>query len=231
MSVTRYLWSKLSIASGFLPKPAFALLLCLIIGLFTSPASAQISDEAAGLEIVALGDSLTAGYGLAPNDGFVPQLQAALKARGHKVTIINAGVSGDTSSGGRARLDWSVPVSAHAVILELGANDALRGVNPEVTRTNLEFIIQTLQARGQHVLLAGMYAPPNLGERYGKRFNPIYPELAEAYDLILYPFFLQDVAGRRDLNLADRIHPNKQGIEIIVGNILPSVEQLIRKVK
>ena len=117
------------------------------------------------------------------------------------------------------------------MILELGANDALRGVRPALTRNNLEFIIQTLQARGQHVLLAGMYAPPNLGRGYGDQFNTIYPDLAEKYGLILFPFFLQDVVGRRDLNLADRIHPNKDGIEIIVGNILPSVEQLITKIK
>ena len=212
---------------------AFAISLCLISALIASPTSAQISSDfnSDGLEIVALGDSLTAGYGLAPDDGFVPQLQAALSARGHMVTVINAGVSGDTSSGGRARLNWSVPVTAHAVILELGANDALRGVNPSVTRANLEFIIQKLQARGQHVLLAGMYAPPNLGRGYGQQFNTIYPDLAEKYGLLLFPFFLQDVAGRRDLNLADRIHPNKEGIEIIVGNILPSVEQLIAKIK
>lgn len=231
--ITRYLWSKLSITSGFSSARGIAVSLCLMGAQIASPTAAQtLSDfDPDRLEIVALGDSLTAGYGLAPNDGFVTQLQAALTGRGHNVRIINAGVSGDTTSGGRARLDWSVPVTAHAVILELGANDALRGVRPALTRNNLEFIIQTLQARGQHVVLAGMYAPPNLGRGYGDQFNTIYPDLAEKYGLILFPFFLQDVAGRRDLNLADRIHPNKDGIEIIVGNILPSVEQLITKIK
>jgi acyl-CoA thioesterase-1 len=190
-------------------------------------ARAQVQEP---LEIVALGDSLTAGYQLPPGKGFVPQLQAALRARGHLVVVQNAGVSGDTSAGGLARLDWSIPSSASAVIVELGANDALRGVPPEVTRQNLTQIIETLKARGLTILLAGMYAPPNLGLAYANRFNPIYPELAKKYDLIYYPFFLDGVASIKSLNLADGIHPNADGIQIIVQRILPKAEQLIGRI-
>jgi len=144
--------------------------------------------------------------------------------------VQNAGVSGDTSAGGLARLDWSIPSSASAVIVELGANDALRGVPPEVTRQNLTQIIETLKARGLTILLAGMYAPPNLGLAYANRFNPIYPELAKKYDLIYYPFFLDGVASIKSLNLADGIHPNADGIQIIVQRILPKAEQLIGRI-
>ena len=225
MLIKRYLEPKLSVSRHLLLLGA--MLLWLATGLSFATAKAQGQEP---LEIVALGDSLTAGYQLPPGEGFVPQLQAALRARGHSVVVQNAGVSGDTSAGGLARLDWSIPPSTDAVIVELGANDALRGVAPEVTQQNLTKIIETLQARGLNILLAGMYAPPNLGLAYADRFNPIYPELAKKYDLIYYPFFLDGVAGIKNLNLADGIHPNADGIQIIVQRILPKAEQLIGRI-
>ena len=187
--------------------------------------------ETEPIVLVALGDSLTAGYGLGPSDGFVPQLQAALSARGHNVTIRNGGVSGDTSSGGLARLDWAVGPETRAVILELGANDMLRGIAPDVTRANLTAIIKRLQAKDIKVMLAGMLAAPNLGEAYAARFNPIYPQLAEQFGLVYYPFFLDGVAGQRALNLADGIHPTGEGIAVIVDRILPHVERLLAQVE
>ena len=184
------------------------------------------------LTIVALGDSLTAGYMLPPDDGFPEQLQAALKERGYDdVTVVNAGVSGDTTSGGLSRLDWAVGPDADAVILELGANDALRGIDPAITRKNLEEIIVRLKKRGLPILLAGMYAPPNLGKEYAARFDPIYPELAGEYDLILYPFFLDGVAADPALNLGDGLHPTSQGVRDIVARIMPDVETLIARTR
>lgn len=187
--------------------------------------------ETEPIVLVALGDSLTAGYGLGPSDGFVPQLQAALSARGHNVMIRNGGVSGDTSSGGLARLDWAVGPETRAVILELGANDMLRGIAPDVTRANLTAIIKRLHAQDIKVMLAGMLAAPNLGEAYAARFNPIYPQLAEQFGLVYYPFFLDGVAGQRALNLADGIHPTGEGIAVIVDRILPHVERLLAQVE
>ncbi len=179
------------------------------------------------IRIVALGDSLTAGYGLEAGDAFTGRLEAALKDRGHDVVIVNAGVSGDTASDGLARVDWSVEEGADAVIVELGANDALRGVDPAITRDALDKLLARLDERGLPVLLAGMRAPPNLGADFGASFNPIYPELAGKYDVILYPFFLDGVAARTDLNQPDGIHPNAEGVAIIVERIVPSVEALI----
>jgi acyl-CoA thioesterase-1 len=181
----------------------------------------------AGSTIVALGDSLTAGYGLPPGQGFAGQLQDALRARGHDVSIIDAGVSGDTSTGGLARLDWSVPEDADAVIVELGANDALRGLDPAITRNALGDIVKRLKARGQAVLLAGMRAPPNLGDIYAAEFDAIYGELAAAEEVLIYPFFLDGVAADPTLNQADGIHPSADGVAKIVEKILPSVEALI----
>lgn len=197
-----------------------------------SPVEAQTASATASkqIKIVALGDSLTAGYGLGPEDGFVPQLQAALRAGGHQVTISNAGVSGDTSSGGLARLDWAVATDTQAVIIELGANDMLRGISPKVTEKNLRKMIEKLQARGVKILLAGMLAAPNLGPVYEQDFNRIYPQLARRYGLVYYPFFLDGVAADPSLNLSDGIHPNEQGIKIIVRKILPSVEKLLARV-
>jgi acyl-CoA thioesterase-1 len=179
------------------------------------------------LRIVALGDSLTAGFGLDPVDAFPARLEAALRTRGHDVIVVDAGVSGDTASDGLARLDWSVAEDADAVIVELGANDALRGVDPAVTRDALDRLLARLAERGLPVLLAGMRAPPNLGRDYAAEFNPIYPELAAKYGVLLYPFFLDGVAADRDLNQADGIHPNAAGVATIVARILPSVEVLI----
>jgi acyl-CoA thioesterase-1 len=181
--------------------------------------------------IVALGDSLTAGYGLAAGDGFTDRLEARLKADGHDVSVVNAGVSGDTSKGGLARLDWSVPDGTSLVIVELGANDALRGIAPAETRANLDAILTRLEERNIPVLLAGMIAPPNMGEDYGREFNPIYAELAGKHDVTLYPFFLDGVAGDPALNQADGMHPNAKGVEIIIDRIAPRVGQLLSAMK
>jgi acyl-CoA thioesterase-1 len=183
--------------------------------------------HAAPVSIVALGDSLTAGYGLDPGEAFPEQLERALRERGHDVTVANAGVSGDTASDGLARLEWSVPADADIVIVELGANDALRGIDPKVTREALTRIVDALKQRGQTVLLAGMLAPPNLGRDYGSAFNSIYPDLAARFDVPLYPFFLEGVAAQRSLNQADGIHPTAQGVDRIVQGILPAVEKLV----
>jgi acyl-CoA thioesterase-1 len=191
---------------------------------------AAVPARAEPLRIVALGDSLTAGYGLEPAESFTIQLEKALKARGHDIVIVNAGVSGDTSSDGLARVDWSVGEDADAVIVELGANDALRGVDPAITREALDGLLARLGERGLPVLLAGMLAPPNLGRDYGAKFNPVYPELAAKHGTLLYPFFLDGVAARPDLNQSDGTHPNAEGVAIIVERIVPSVEALIAAV-
>jgi len=178
--------------------------------------------------IVGFGDSLMAGYELGAGEGFTDRLQAVLRERGHNVSVANAGVSGDTTSGGLSRLDWSVPEGTDLVILELGANDMLRGVDPASTEKNLEEIITRLKARKIGILLVGMYAAPNLGSDYQKAFNAIYPRLAEKYDLPLVPFFLEGVAGNASLQLADGMHPNAEGIDLMVKNVLPKVEPLIQ---
>jgi acyl-CoA thioesterase I len=183
------------------------------------------------VKMVVLGDSLSAGLGLPAAAAFPARLQKALKDKGIDVDMINAGVSGDTSSGGRERLDWSVPEGTEAVIVELGANDALRGVDPAVTRAALSDIVSRLKARGIAVLLCGMLAPPNYGHDYAGRFNPIYPDLAKSFDVSLYPFFLDGVAADAKLNQADGIHPTAEGVDIIVHNILPTVEALIGTIK
>ncbi|MHA1189713.1 MAG: arylesterase, partial [Alphaproteobacteria bacterium] len=162
--------------------------------------------------VVALGDSLTAGYGLQPGQSFPEQLQARLQAEGYNVVVTNAGVSGDTSSGGLARLDWSVPADADGVIVALGANDALRGVDPAITRKALTEIVDRLVARGQAVLLAGMLAPRNLGADYTEAFDAIYRDLGKRREVLLFPFFLEGVAGVPVLNQADGIHPTAEGV-------------------
>jgi len=179
------------------------------------------------VKMVVLGDSLSAGLGLSASAAFPARLQKALDARGVRVDMINAGVSGDTASGGRDRLDWSVPDGTEAVILELGANDALRGTDPAVTRTALTDILTRLKARNIAVLLCGMVAPPNYGSEYSTRFNAIYPELARSLGVTLYPFFLQGVAANASLNQADGLHPTAEGVDVIVNNILPSVEAFL----
>jgi acyl-CoA thioesterase I len=179
------------------------------------------------VKIVALGDSLTAGYGLPDKDGFVARLQAALTANGIAATIANAGVSGDTASDGLARLDWSVPPGTDAVIVELGANDMLRGIKPEITRDALDTILNRLTQRHIAVLLCGMRAAPNLGAEYGQAFERIYPDLAAKYNVLLYPFFLDGVAADLSLTQPDGLHPNGKGVGVIVGRIVPKVEELI----
>jgi acyl-CoA thioesterase I len=193
-------------------------------------ALAQSPAQAAPIQIVALGDSLTAGLGLPEKDGIVPRLQTALAAKGIAAVIANAGVSGDTASDGLARLDWSVPDGTQAVILELGANDMLRGIKPEVTRDALDKILQRLTARHIAVMLCGMRAAPNLGSEYAAAFERIYPELAAKYHTLLYPFFLDGVAGDLKLVQADGMHPNAAGAGVIVERILPTVLQLIDQI-
>jgi acyl-CoA thioesterase I len=182
------------------------------------------------LRLVALGDSLTAGYGLAPGKAFPDRLEAALRAKGWDVKVINAGVSGDTAAGALARYDWAVPKDADALIVELGGNDMLRGMKPEVTKAALAAILDKARAAHLPVLLAGMRAAPNLGGEYAAQFSPIYPALAKQYDVLLYPFFLDGVAGDPKLDQPDGLHPNAQGVEIIVQTILPSVEALLKQV-
>ena len=177
--------------------------------------------------IVGFGDSLMAGFGLNPGEGFTEKLQAALKAKGRDVEVINAGVSGDTTSGGLSRLDWSVPDGTRLVILELGANDMLRAVTPDITEKNLDAMLAKLKDRKIPVLLAGMRAAPNLGADYQARFDAIYPRLAEKYGAALYPFFLDGVAGDSKLVLEDGMHPSAKGIDIMVERILPMLEKLI----
>jgi acyl-CoA thioesterase I len=193
--------------------------------------AASFAASPAPVKIVALGDSLTSGLGLPVSEGFAPRLQAALAAKGDAAEIVNAGVSGNTAADGLARLDWSVPSDTDAVILELGANDMLRGLNPQVTREALTAILRSLTERHIHVLLCGMRAAPNLGSDYAKSFESIYPELAAAYRVPLYPFFLDGVAADRTLIQPDGLHPNAAGVGIIVARILPKVEELIAGVR
>jgi acyl-CoA thioesterase-1 len=208
----------------------FAHMLVLGVALLASgTASSQTPPvgTAKPLKVVVLGDSLSAGLGLAGADAFPAKLQKALKTNGINVDMINAGVSGDTSSGGRDRLDWSVPEGTQAVIVELGANDALRGIDPKVTRAALSDILTQLKARKVAVLLCGMLAPPNYGSDYSARFNAIYPDLAKAFAVPLYPFFLQGVAADAKLNQADGMHPTAEGVDTIVKNILPTVQAFL----
>ena len=179
--------------------------------------------EAEPVRLVALGDSLVAGFGLLPQDGFVPQLEAALRDRGLRVDVIDAGVSGDTTAGGLARLDWVLAEAPDMVLVELGANDGLRGIDPGVARANLSAILDRLAEEEMPTLLAGMYAPPNFGPAYVEAFNRIYPDLADTYGVTLYPFFLDGVATDPMLNQGDGIHPNAAGVREIVRRILPTV--------
>lgn len=215
-----------AVRSGLL---AAALLLALAAALL-APSAAAADPAAKPLKVVALGDSLTAGYGLPADAAFPARLQQALKAAGIDAEIVNAGVSGDTASGGRDRLDWSVPEGTDAVILELGANDALRGIAPEVTRAALDDILTRLKARHVPVLLAGMYAGRNFGADYTRAFDRIYPELAKAHGVPLYPFFLDGVAGDAKLNQRDGIHPTAEGVDEVVRRILPKVADFLRGV-
>ncbi|MBH66765.1 MAG: arylesterase [Rhodospirillaceae bacterium] len=183
------------------------------------------------ITVLAFGDSLIAGYGLPETDQFCAQLEIFLKEEGELVSVVNAGVSGDTSMAGFSRLEWSLASNPDAVILELGANDGLRGLDPAVTRMNLKKILQQLKRIGTPVLFAGMLAPPNLGKEYGKEFNAVFSELASEYDVIFYPFFLDGVAGRPRLNQSDGIHPNREGVREIIKRIIPYVRKLLTQVK
>ena len=204
----------------------------LVLGMALMGANAAFAQApAAGagkpIKMVVLGDSLSAGLGLSASAAFPARLKQSLKIKGIEVDMINAGVSGDTSSGGRDRLDWSVPQGTDAVILELGANDALRGTDPKVTRAALTDILAQLKARKVAVLLCGMLAPPNYGSDYSARFNAIYPDLAKSFEVPLYPFFLEGVAADARLNQADGLHPTAEGVDVIVKNILPTVEAFL----
>lgn len=207
--------------------------LCLIVaGLVDTSAVFPYARAAERpLNIVAFGDSLTAGYGLAANEAFPAQLQRALEVKGVAADVVNAGVSGDTTTGGLSRLDWSVPDGTDAVILELGANDALRGFDPAVTRKALDTMLHRFQERKIPVLLCGMLAPPNLGAEYGRAFNTIYPDLAAETGAMLYPFFLTGVAADPKLNQRDGLHPTAAGVAVIVARIMPQVEELIARVR
>lgn len=195
---------------------------------FSGPAAwAAAAAEAGAVRILALGDSLVAGYGLPTEQGFVPQLQAALAKLGVRAKVLQGGVSGDTSAGGRARLDWALASKPHLAIVELGGNDGLRGLRPSDTKANLDDILRRLKAAKIPVLLAGMLAPPNLGREYGAEFNAVFPDLAKTHGAMLYPFFLDGVAADPRLNQRDGIHPNAAGVRIIAARIAPYVMRLI----
>ncbi len=193
--------------------------------------SAQAQSPAKPITLVAFGDSLSAGYQLPPSDSFPAQLERVLRARGHAVSILHAGVSGDTTAAGLDRLGWAVPPEADAVIVEFGANDALRGLDPGLARTNLDKILTTLKAQGMDLLVAGMVAPSGLPPNYRASFDAMFPELAAKHGAILYPFFLEQTALNPKLSLPDGLHPNAAGIAAIVEGILPKVEDLLNRVK
>jgi acyl-CoA thioesterase-1 len=213
---------------GSFVKLAHIIVLILAF-LMTGQALAQVpaAMPAKPIKMVAFGDSLTAGLGLPADQAFPVRLQKALKSKGINVDMVNAGVSGDTTSAGRDRLDWSIPEGTDAVIVELGANDGMRGTDPKVTRAALSDILTRLKARNIAVLLCGMLAPPNYGADYAARFNAIYPELAKEFGVPLYPFFLEGVAAETKLNQKDGIHPTAEGVDRIVKNMLPAVEALL----
>ncbi|MEX0758248.1 MAG: arylesterase [Tistlia sp.] len=206
---------------------SLALPLVLLLLLGVRPASAAEDP----VRLMAFGDSLIHGYGLPAGETFPDQLEAALRDEGHGVEVINAGSSGDTSAAGRARLVWNLSEEPDAVILLLGANDGLRGLEPAETRRNLEAMLATLAAEEIPVLLAGMLAPPNLGAEYGTEFKAVYRELAEAHDVVFYPFFLEGVAAEPALNQDDGMHPNAAGVATIVDSILPKVHELLERVR
>lgn len=205
-----------------MPK-SFSICFAAILLIFASLYGALADQKT----ILVLGDSLTAGYGLPPGQAFPDRLSEALRKKGEQTKILNAGVSGDTTAGGLARLDWSVSPEVDGVIIELGANDGLRGVNPQITKANLDAIISRLKARNIPVLLTGMLAPPNMGKNYGSEFKAIFTDLARKHGVALYPFFLEGVATVQSLNQPDGIHPNEAGVAVIVKNILPTVTRFI----
>lgn len=203
---------------------AVSAVLCLALILSLLPAAADDKPV-----IVAFGDSLSAGYGLVEADSFPVRLEAALRADGLDTRVINSGVSGDTTAGGRARLDWSLPEQIDLVIVELGANDGLRGIDPAETEANLDAILRTLASRNIRVLFTGMLAPPNLGREYAAAFDALFPKLAARHDVVFYPFFLEGVAAERSLNQPDGIHPNAAGVDRIVMRLLPFVRRALNQ--
>jgi len=215
------------------PQPGLARAIIFACLALVMGGTVQEDAEAASrpLRLVALGDSLTAGYNLPQTAAFPTVLEKALRAKGHNVEIANAGVSGDTATGGLDRLDWSVPDGTDGVIVELGANDMLRGLDPAITRNAIQAIVSRLEARNIPVMLAGIYAPRNLGADYVQRFDSLYRDIADQHGLVLYPFFLEGVVGDRSLNLPDGLHPTAKGVEVIVERILPSVETFLDRVQ
>jgi acyl-CoA thioesterase-1 len=207
---------------------AFRIPNLVIAAAFVSTLLAHPTLAATPVRILVLGDSLSSGWGLPADQAFPARLEAAMRARGLAVRLINAGVAGDTTAGGKARLDWALSERPEIVIVELGANDGMRGVDPRATRANLDDILTRLKTRGVRILLAGMIAPPNLGEEFGREFNAVFPELARRHGVAYYPFFLAGVAARRGLNQPDGIHPNARGVAVIVDRILPYVVRLLK---
>jgi acyl-CoA thioesterase-1 len=221
--------SRLGLARGLCPygtrRTVFKALTAAGFAAITSICAGAARAEPA--RILVLGDSIAAGYGLAADEAFPARLESHLRRAGHEVRVIDAGVSGDTTAGGLARLDWALADRPHVVIVELGGNDGLRGIAPQATRANLDAILARLKARGPRVLLTGMLAPPNLGAEYGRAFDAIYPELAAKYGVALYPFVLDGVAAQPDLNQRDGIHPNARGVAVMVDRIAPYVVRLL----
>lgn len=211
--------------SSWLFRGLSPLLLPVYLMLIPLPAAADAAPK-----LVIFGDSLTAGFGVAPKDAFPAQLEAALRARGHSVEVINAGVSGDTAENALDRFDWAIPEDASAVIVELGANDALRGIDPVKTRATLDTILTRLNSRKLPVLLAGMVAPRNWGDSYKSDFELMYANLAKSHGVTLYPFFLEGVALDTALNQPDGLHPNARGVAVIVARMLTAAEELLAKI-
>ncbi len=193
-------------------------------------AAALDGARAEPIRILGFGDSLMAGYGLPEAESFPSRIESALRSRGYHVRVVNAGVSGDTTAGGAARIGWSLAEGPDAAIVELGGNDGLRGISPEDTRRNLETILKSLAERDIPVLFTGMFAPPNMGREYGNAFREVFDDLAQEYEVIYYPFFLEGVAAEPDLNQPDGIHPNARGVDEIVRRIMPDLENLIAEV-
>lgn len=199
---------------------------------FAAPAVAgQAVQDKGEIVILAFGDSLTAGYHIPPDKAFPAQLQAALREKGYPVRVINSGVSGDTAADGLARLDWSLEEKVDGAIVEFGANDALRGIDPKIMERSLSEILKNLKERHIELLVAGMEAPRNWGPDYDNAFRAIYQRLADEYGALFYPFFLKDVALVNSLKLADGLHPTPEGVAVMVRNILPEAEKLIARIR
>ena len=203
---------------------AVAAVFALLLLLGSTAAAAE------SVRLLILGDSITAGYGLPLADAIPAKLEAALKARGLNVSVIASGVSGDTTAGGKARVGWAMADKPDAAIVALGGNDGLRGIAPSETEANLDAIVTRLQEKGVAVMIAGMLAPPNLGREYGDDFRAVFPRVAKRHGVMLYPFLLDGVAAKPDLNQEDGIHPNAKGVEVIVRRLVPAVERLLKEV-